>query len=76
MFPSEALMTAIQADRVRDMERHSREYRLLHPDAVESTKAPSAGEAAAEMTTGPGALRTAPRVARTERAAGTACEAV
>jgi hypothetical protein len=75
MFPSETLMTAIQADRVRDLERHSRENRLLHPDAVEWTAAPSAGRPAVAATSGL-SLRTSPRVPRTGRSSGSACEAV
>ena len=74
MFPSELLTTAIQTDRVRDLERRSREQRLLQSEPVEWTDVP-------DSVSDPGATlvpfrRSAPALPRTGRSAGSACEAV
>ncbi len=75
MFPTEPLMTAIHADRLRDLERRSREQRLLHPGPVEWADEPAGGRTPLGTTVGPIIQRTSP-LTRTGRSAGSACEAV
>jgi hypothetical protein len=74
MFPTEPLMTAIHADRLRDLERRSREQRLLHPGPVEWANESRDRAASLGMTVGPAVQRTSP-LPRTGRSAGSACEA-
>ncbi len=75
MFPTEPLMTAIHADRLRDLERRSREQRLLHPGPVEWANEPASAATSLGTTVGPVIQRTSP-LTRTGRSAGSACEAV
>jgi hypothetical protein len=75
MFPTEPLMTAIHADRLRDLERRSREQRLLHPGPVEWADERTGGPAPLGRTVGSVIQRTSP-LTRTGRSAGSACEAV
>jgi hypothetical protein len=75
MFPTEPLMTAIHADRLRDLERRSREQRLLHPGPVEWADERAGSPAPLGTTVRPVIQRTSP-LTRTGRSAGSACEAV
>lgn len=65
MFPSLTLMTAIQADRERELDRMGREHRLLSggpPDPVRTKAVTRTSVAAPSSTT------------RTDRSNGQACE--
>jgi hypothetical protein len=75
MFPTEPLMTAIHADRLRDLERRSREQLLLHPGPVEWADGSANGRTPFGTAVGPVIQRTSP-LPRTGRSAGSACEAV
>ena len=75
MFPTEPLMTAIHADRLRDLERRSREQRLLHPGPVEWADESVNRSAPLGTTVGPAIQRMSP-LTRTGRSAGSACEVV
>jgi hypothetical protein len=68
MFPSLPLMSAIQADRERELERTSREHRMLDTARTQNeTPAPVAPIAT---------IRPARSTGRGERTNGPACEAV
>jgi hypothetical protein len=66
MFPSLPLMTAIQADRERDVERTSREHRMLAARPEADAPAP---------VVRPAISRPARPAGRSERSSGPACEA-
>ncbi len=68
MYPSLPLMSAIQADRERELERTSREHRMLETARTE----PDRPASSAAVTT----IRPARPAARSERSSGPACEAV
>jgi hypothetical protein len=68
MFPSLPLMTAIQADRERDVERAAREHRMLETTRLESD--------APAPVVHPAMSRPARSTGRTERSNGPAAEAV
>ncbi|HEY7131668.1 MAG TPA: hypothetical protein VH440_05415 [Candidatus Limnocylindrales bacterium] len=61
-------MSAIQADRERDLERTSREHRLLETDRMDADRPASSASVAT--------IRPARPAARSERSNGPACEAV
>ena len=58
MFPSQPLMRAIHEDRMRGIERASREHRMLETPAIETAStvrvAPAAAVRRTDMTTGSG----------------------
>lgn len=60
------LSAAIQAERTRDVERRTRDWRLLHPDPVDERPNPLP-----VTSIGPG-----PRTPRRTAPRGSACEAV
>ncbi len=66
MFPSHPLMSAIQADRERQLERASRERRLLSGPWAETVDSP--------RITRPATVVGARPASRAERSGGPACE--
>jgi hypothetical protein len=68
MFLSEALFSAIQADREREIEQRNRDWRLLHPDPAIVAETPQIRSLAGTAH--------ATRAPRRATSSGSACEAV